>query len=66
MATPIGKAVLSKQVDKIFREKFTKQTEFWKELGELFVAMAGNSTRAELEAVKGEFPLAFEFVEDYI
>ena len=64
MATPKGKAVLSKQVDKLFREKFEKQSMFWEELGLLFVAMAGNSTRQELDEIKHEFPIAFEFVEE--
>ena len=60
------KTAISKEVDLVFRAKFPKTREFWAELGRLFVALAGNCTRDELHALRREFPIAFEFVEEYL
>ena len=43
---------------------YVKIPRFWENLGQFFVSIVANLTRAELEEVKKEFPLAYEFVED--
>ena len=46
------------------KETFEKMPKFWKNVGEMFASMAGTYTRAQLDDLKHEFPLPYEFVEE--
>ena len=55
---------VAKRIPKTLKAQFKSPKAFWKSLGEMYGVMAGYLTREELEAIKTEFPLAYEFVED--
>ena len=46
------------------KEQFDSPKEFWKAVGLMFAAMAGQFTRIQLDEIKAEFPIPYQFVEE--
>ena len=57
---------MSLRVPRSFRDKYDKQTDFWKELGDFFVKMAKHLTKADLNQLRIDNPHVFEFVEEVL
>jgi hypothetical protein len=63
MGLTADQANLVLTVPKTLRDQSKQQKEFWKQLGQLFVELAGHLTAAELEILRHKYPLGYQLAE---